>query len=50
MIRANVTDEDEVNRLVSEASEKLGPIDIVVFNATPDQPQKSIEEYDWDFY
>ena len=50
MIRANVTDEAEVNRLVAEATEQLGPVDIVVLNATPDQPQKSIEEYDWDFY
>ena len=50
MIRANVTDETEVNRLVTEATEQLGPVDIVVLNATPDQPQKSIEEYDWDFY
>ena len=50
MIRANVTDEDEVNRLVAEATEKLGPLDIVVLNATPDQPLKPIEEYDWDFY
>ncbi len=50
MIRANVTDEAEVNRLVAEATEQLGPIDIVVLNATPDQPQKPIEEYDWEFY
>ena len=26
------------------------PIDIAVFNATPDQPLKPIEEYDWAFY
>ncbi|MBT3913740.1 MAG: SDR family NAD(P)-dependent oxidoreductase, partial [Verrucomicrobia bacterium] len=50
MIRANVTDEADVNRLVAEAGEKLGPVDIVVLNATPAQPQKTIEEYDWDFY
>ncbi|MDE2682436.1 MAG: SDR family NAD(P)-dependent oxidoreductase, partial [Verrucomicrobiota bacterium] len=50
MLRANVTDEAAVNQLVAEATEQLGPIDIVVLNATPDQPQKSIEEYDWDFY
>ena len=50
MIRANVTEEADVNRLVAEASEKLGPIDIVILNATPDQPQMPIEEYDWDFY
>ena len=50
MIRANVTDEADVNRLVAEAGERLGPIDIVILNATPDQPQKPIEEYDWAFY
>ena len=50
MIRANVTDEADVNRLVAEAEEQLGPVDIVVLNATPPQPQKTIEEYDWDFY
>ncbi|MGA0870618.1 MAG: SDR family NAD(P)-dependent oxidoreductase, partial [Planctomycetota bacterium] len=27
-----------------------GPIDILVVNATPDQPQRAIEDYDWDFY
>ena len=47
MFRADVTDEADVNRLVAEATEQLGPIDIVVLNATPDQPQKPIEEYDW---
>ena len=44
MIRANVTDEGEVNRLVAEATEKLGPIDIVVFTATPDQPQNNLTQ------
>ena len=29
---------------------KFGTLDIVVPNATPDQPQKPIEEYDEDFY
>ena len=28
----------------------LGPVDIVVVNATPAQPLKAIEDYDWDFY
>ena len=50
MIRENVTEEADVNRLVAEAGEKLGLIDIVILNATPDQPQMLIEEYDWDFY
>lgn len=50
MFRANVIDEADVNRLVAEVADTLGPIDIVVVNATPDQPQKPIEEYDWEFY
>ena len=50
MLRAAVTDEVAVNQLVAEATEQLGPVDIVVLNATPDQPQKPIEEYDADFY
>jgi len=50
LFRADVTDESEVNRLALEVSEQLGPIDILVVNATPDQPHKSIEEYDWNFY
>ena len=36
--------------MCAEIAEQLGPIDILVLNATPDQPQKPIEEYDWDFY
>ncbi len=50
MFRASVIDEGEVDRLVSEIESSLGPPEIVVFNATPDQPQKPIEDYDWDFY
>lgn len=50
MFRANVIDPEDVNRLYGEIREKLGPVDILVCNATPDQPQKPIEEYDWNFY
>lgn len=50
MFRGNVTDEADVQRLYDEIAAKLGPVDILVCNATPDQPQKPIEEYDWDFY
>jgi len=50
LIRANVIDEAEVKRLVRDAETQLGPVDIVVVNATPDQPQKPIELYDWAFY
>lgn len=50
LFRGDVTDEAEVNRLVERVAAELGPPDIVVVNATPDQPQKPIEEYDWAFY
>lgn len=50
LFRASVIDEAEVQRLAAEVAEQLGPIDIVVLNATPDQPHQPIEEYDWDFY
>jgi 3-oxoacyl-[acyl-carrier protein] reductase len=50
LVRANVIDEAEVDRMVTEIEAKLGPVDIAVYNATPDQPLKPIEEYDWAFY
>jgi 3-oxoacyl-[acyl-carrier protein] reductase len=34
----------------AEITSTLGPVDILVLNATPAQPQKPIEEYDWAFY
>ena len=50
LVRGDVTDEVEVGRMVAEIAGKLGPVDILVFNATPAQPQKPIEEYGWEFY
>ncbi len=50
LVRGDVTDESEVQRMVSEIAAKLGPVDILVLNATPAQPQKPIEEYDWAFF
>ena len=47
---ASVIDEGEVDRMVSEAEATMGGVDILVVNATPDQPQKTIEEYDWAFH
>lgn len=50
MLRANVIDEAGVDDLVTACEKQLGAPDIVIFNATPAQPQKPIEEYDWAFY
>lgn len=50
LIRADVTDAGEVQRMVREIAGALGPVDIAVLNATPAQPLKPIEEYDWAFH
>ncbi|MEC9046678.1 MAG: SDR family NAD(P)-dependent oxidoreductase, partial [Planctomycetota bacterium] len=48
--KADVTNERQVKKLVAATESKLGKPDIVVLNATPDQPQLPIEKYDWAFY
>ncbi len=50
LIRGDVTDESDVQRMVAQIGEQLGPVDILVLNATANQPQKRIEDYDWAFY
>jgi 3-oxoacyl-[acyl-carrier protein] reductase len=50
LFRADVTSEAEIDGMVTAIENSLGPVDIVVVNATPAQPLKPIEEYDWDFY
>ena len=50
LFQADVTSETEVARMFAEITAQLGPVDIVVMNATCDQPQKAIEDYDWAFY
>ena len=50
LLRGSAINEDEIASMVQQAEEQLGAIDIVVPNATPAQPLKPIEEYDWEFY
>jgi len=50
MFRGDVTDEQDVKRMFSAIEKSLGPVDVIVVNATPAQPLKPIEEYDWEFY
>lgn len=50
LIQANVIDKDSIDCLVKEVKSKLGAIDILVPNATCEQPMKPIEEYDWETY
>ncbi len=50
LVRADASDAEDVGKMYAQINEKLGPVDILICNATPDQPQKTIEEYDWDNY
>lgn len=50
LYRASAVDEAEVNRMVTAIKSDFGSVDIVVVNATPDQPHQPIEQYDWAFY
>ncbi len=50
LFRGDVTCEQDVERMCTEIAATLGPVDILVLNATPAQPQKTIEEYDWAFF
>jgi 3-oxoacyl-[acyl-carrier protein] reductase len=50
LVRGSAIDEGDVQRIVREVESAFGPVDILVPSATPDQPQRKIEEYGWDFY
>lgn len=50
IIRADASDADEIKRMVAEVKSTLGVIDILVPNATPAQPLKPLEQYDWAFF
>ena len=50
LFRADVTSEAEIDHMLTAIEQRLGPVDIIVCNATPPQPLKSIEEYDWAFH
>ncbi|MEV0245535.1 SDR family oxidoreductase [Nocardia sp. NPDC050712] len=44
---ADVTDEDSVGRLVAAVSERLGPVAVLVLNATGPQPEGLVAEVGW---
>lgn len=50
LVRADASNEEDVARMYKQICEKLGPVDLLICNATPDQPQKPIEAYEWDDY
>ncbi len=50
LVKTDVTTHEGVAALFDAVEKKLGKPDILVPNATCEQPLKPIEEYDWDFY
>lgn len=50
LVRCDVTTPEGVEELFAKTEDKLGSVDIVVPNATCEQPLRPIEEYDWEFY
>src|SRR4051794_35721969 len=45
---ADVTDETAADALVDAVAEALGPIDVLVLNATGPQPEAPLADVDWD--
>jgi 3-oxoacyl-[acyl-carrier protein] reductase len=45
---ADVTDEDQVAGLVAAITDALGPVDVLVLNATGPQPEAPVTEVAWD--
>jgi 3-oxoacyl-[acyl-carrier protein] reductase len=50
LTQGDVTDAASIDRIFDEVAQQLGPIDILVPNATCDQPELTIEQYDWELY
>ena len=50
LCRSDVTTEAGVDELFRQTEAKFGAPDVIVVNATCEQPLKPIEQYDWAFY
>lgn len=50
MVRADVTDPIAVRAMVNQVRDELGPVSILIPNATAVQPQRRIEDYSWADY
>jgi 3-oxoacyl-[acyl-carrier protein] reductase len=46
-VAADVTDEDQVRALVDQVSDRLGPVDVLVVNATGPQPEATVDALTW---
>jgi 3-oxoacyl-[acyl-carrier protein] reductase len=50
LVQGDVTDASSVDAMCREVATSLGPIDVLVVNATCSQPELSFEEYQWEFF
>ena len=50
LVAGDVTDEAMAPDICRQVADSLGPIDVLVLNATCLQPQLPIDEYDWAFH
>lgn len=50
LVQGDITDPVSIERMYKEVHDTLGPVDILVINATCSQPELPFEEYDWDFF
>lgn len=46
LVKADVTKPDDINDMIQQIETRFGSVDILVPNATCEQPQRPIEEYD----
>jgi 3-oxoacyl-[acyl-carrier protein] reductase len=50
LVQADVTDPTSVRDMCADVAVRLGPIEILVVNATCPQPELPFEDYGWDFF
>lgn len=50
LVQGDVTDAESVSRMCREVADSIGPIDILVVNATSSQPELPFEQYEWAFF
>ncbi|MAT68903.1 MAG: 3-oxoacyl-ACP reductase [Planctomycetaceae bacterium] len=50
LVQGDVTDPISVDRMVGEVEQTLGPVDILVVNATCTQHELALEDYTWDHF
>lgn len=50
LVQGDVTDASSIAKMCKDVEETLGPIDILVVNATCSQPELPFEDYHWEFF